>query len=101
VFFGFCDRTTGAGVGTGRSSPGVVRLGPPRIAAAVIVRAGWQGAGSSSEGGAVVVSLSWPELQRWSKTRTRGDQWRDVRATGREVQCRLSFSFKFRFKFCK
>jgi hypothetical protein len=56
--FRFCNRTAAARVGAGRSSPGVLRLGPPQIAAAVKVRAGGQVAGSSPAGGAVVVPLS-------------------------------------------
>jgi hypothetical protein len=43
--------------GAKRSSPGVVRLGPPRIAATVIVTAGGQGAGSSSASGERVVPV--------------------------------------------
>jgi hypothetical protein len=49
--FRFCDRTTGARVGVGKGSPVVVWLGPPRIAAWVIVLAGGQGAGSSLAAG--------------------------------------------------
>ncbi|KAH0814595.1 hypothetical protein GEV33_008196 [Tenebrio molitor] len=43
--------TTGARVGVGKGSPVVVWLGPPRIAAWVIVLAGGQGAGSSLAAG--------------------------------------------------
>jgi hypothetical protein len=53
VLVSFCNSTTEAKVGTG-SSPGVVRLGPSRIAATVMVRAGRQGAEPSSADGATV-----------------------------------------------
>lgn len=41
--FRFCNRTAAARVGAGRRPPGVVRLDPPRIAAAVKVRASGPG----------------------------------------------------------
>jgi hypothetical protein len=65
--FHFCDRTAAARAGAGRSSPGVVRLDPPRSDPT------GQGAGPSSAGGAVVVPLSGTVLRRRGQGVTSGE----------------------------
>ncbi|KAH0822741.1 hypothetical protein GEV33_000051 [Tenebrio molitor] len=65
--------TTKAKIGTGRTSPGVVRLGPPWIAATVVVRAPGKSAGPSSASGAVVGPLSGTVLQRRGQGVTSGE----------------------------
>jgi hypothetical protein len=71
--FRFCDRTAAARAGVGRSSPGVVRLSLPRIAAAVFVESRRADAGSRLAGGALVVPLSGTVLRRRGRGVTSGE----------------------------
>jgi hypothetical protein len=88
--FRFCNRTAAARVGAGRRSPGVVRLDPPRIAAAVEVRAGGPGyriqLGRWCGGGPSFRDL----LRRRGQGVTSGET--RVKKDHREVQCRFKGS---------